>query len=749
MKKWIKLSLPYLFPLVLIIIVATSFISSSTYKYFNPEERIIKIDRKDPELMESSIKMIARRIKKINPDDKKLKNKLTFVLGYLFYAKRDYEFAEKVLVRALDSDNNLFYDYTNYYLARISSMQNNYQQAIKYLDNIDKRNTILNAEITELYGLCYYELGFFDKSAKHYQLLLKAYPPTKEKTLSVLLTLANIYRNVNDFSMEGKILKEIILTYPTSTYTPHLKKRFKSQNKKSYRKEGNLDEFKKSLIKEANGFFEEKEFNSALKLYKKYLELFPNDENKMLVLNKLKYCYKLNDMDDEFSSILEEIVNLAPDEGSLYALGINYFSNEKLNKAANVFKNLIVNFPSSFKTYKYIYNLARIYEVSEKYEEAIVYFNKARKEATLNSTSSEENYARKALFKIGWIYYKQKKYYQLIDHFNNHLDSKLGKTIRTKMLYWIGRSYDHLGLSKKANKYYFKITQNDKYSYYGIKALENLKGSINKINLAPNAHTRTYKTRTVFMSPSLRKKLEKIEFFIYYDMVSFAQNEIKHLETRSTNKEFLFYLATLKNQVEDILGSFILLNKISRNSYKSIPPYGFKLLWPKRYWEKISKHSRNADLNPYIALSIIRQESAFNPRAVSVANARGVMQILPPVAKKVAKKLNMQRFNLFKPDDNIKISTAFLSSIISKHNHLAFAIAAYNAGGRPLKRWLKRFKMNTVEEFIEEIPYDETHYYVKNVLRNLVNYKRLYFKSNSIVSDTKKTISSKDKYEVF
>lgn len=736
MRRIFNFLVPYLFPFLLIIGIFSYFLNSSTYKYFDPEERIIDIDPYNLENIGKNLKKVIKKLRKVDPDNKALRDKLNFVIGYLYYLKHDYTKAEKVLLKSLRKEN-LLYDYVNYYLAKINVLYNQFKTAIDYLDNIDFNKTTLQAEIIETYGLCNYELGFFDNAATYYETLIDKYSPSKKHTLDYLRILSNIYRNLNNFTQENKVLKEIVLNYPTSSISSHLKARFKKQNYSIYDSQVDLNEFKKTLLKGAKGFFIEKDFASAIKLYKKYLSFFPNDENKILVLNRLKFCYKLSNREEAFSLMLEKIVNLAPSEDSLYALAINYFSNEQYKKSIEIFKKLIVSFPSSFKTYKYLYNLARLNEVTLNYGVAEHYFKKVVAEITSNSSSDEKRYAQKAVFKIGWLYYKQKKYSEAISHFKSALKLKIAFNIKNKINYWTARSYENLGLADKAKIFYNKIIKKDQYSYYALKALENTNGSISKHEIKENASTQFYKTRMVFLPLKKRKALEKIEFFIYYDLINFAKKELSNLGQNYSDQDFLFYLSALKYQVGDILGSIRIINNLTRDSFNDIPKYGLKLLWPKKYWNIVTNYAEKVGVDPYLALSIIRQESAFNPNAVSVANARGLMQILPTVADGVARQLRIYNYNLFEPEDNIKISTTYLSKVLTNHSNKVFALAAYNAGRTPLERWKKRMNTINLEEFIEEIPYDETHHYVKNVLRNYINYRRFYASADNITTKTR------------
>ncbi len=133
-----------------------------------------------------------------------------------------------------------------------------------------------------------------------------------------------------------------------------------------------------------------------------------------------------------------------------------------------------------------------------------------------------------------------------------------------------------------------------------------------------------------------------------------------------------------------------------------------------------------------LALGIARQESQFNPLAISPAGARGLMQLMPGTAKRVAKRLKVRysRSSLTSdPDYNVRLGSAHLEELLRKFDgSYAMAIAAYNAGERRVNTWVRENgdpRSPDVDEvdWIEMIPFDETRNYVQRVLENVVVYR--------------------------
>src|SRR5437899_8434335 len=106
-------------------------------------------------------------------------------------------------------------------------------------------------------------------------------------------------------------------------------------------------------------------------------------------------------------------------------------------------------------------------------------------------------------------------------------------------------------------------------------------------------------------------------------------------------------------------------------------------LFPRPYWDPLKRHAGANRLDPFLVASLIRQESEFNPGAVSHANALGLMQLLPNTGKKVAKEAKLRHFNatqLFVPGVNLQLGTRYFRSMVDKFGSFEYALAAYNAG---------------------------------------------------------------------
>ena len=155
----------------------------------------------------------------------------------------------------------------------------------------------------------------------------------------------------------------------------------------------------------------------------------------------------------------------------------------------------------------------------------------------------------------------------------------------------------------------------------------------------------------------------------------------------------------------------------------------YRLLFPVVDRDELTRESKAHGLDPTLVAGVIRQESSFNPRATSVAGARGLMQVMPSVGAQVSRALSFPFWNpalLFDADANLQLGTAHLATFVKQYGELPRVLAAYNAGGSRASRWSTKAGVDDPEIFVERIPFAETRDYVRLVQRNEAMYKALY-----------------------
>lgn len=164
-------------------------------------------------------------------------------------------------------------------------------------------------------------------------------------------------------------------------------------------------------------------------------------------------------------------------------------------------------------------------------------------------------------------------------------------------------------------------------------------------------------------------------------------------------------------------------------SLDQAPEKFWRLAFPLPYRKALEEYCRQQMLDPYLMAALIRQESEFNPKAISRANARGLAQMMPATGRQLSRKLGM-RFRtamLFTPDTNLKLSTYYLKQLSDDlQGKWEATLASYNAGKTHVMAWMAAANYREPAEFVESIPFNETRGYVESVLRNAEVYRKLY-----------------------
>ena len=163
---------------------------------------------------------------------------------------------------------------------------------------------------------------------------------------------------------------------------------------------------------------------------------------------------------------------------------------------------------------------------------------------------------------------------------------------------------------------------------------------------------------------------------------------------------------------------------------ESAPPEFWKLAFPIPYRADLERYAKQNGLDPFLMAALIRQESEFNPKAVSKANARGLTQIMPATGRELSRRLQMRPYStarLFQPSVSLQLGSYYLKSVsASLGGRWEAALAAYNAGLARANAWLTWGDFQEPAEFIETVPFSQTRNYVQVVLRNAEMYRRLY-----------------------
>jgi len=170
--------------------------------------------------------------------------------------------------------------------------------------------------------------------------------------------------------------------------------------------------------------------------------------------------------------------------------------------------------------------------------------------------------------------------------------------------------------------------------------------------------------------------------------------------------------------------------------------WAWECLYPQPFGDEVSALEAEHALPRGLLYALMRQESAFDPAAVSPVKAVGLMQLMPATASKAAAEISLDfdPDKLTSPSVNLRLGAYYMAKLMNMFKgHVILAAAAYNAGPTAVSRWIDAGQDNDIDLWVARIPYDETRNYVARVAQNMARYQWLAG-GDAAVSDISLTI---------
>jgi soluble lytic murein transglycosylase len=393
---------------------------------------------------------------------------------------------------------------------------------------------------------------------------------------------------------------------------------------------------------------------------------------------------------------------------------------------------LVLRFPGSRWLEEALYSGGNMYLLKGSAPQAIYNYS------TLYKMFPSSTYAPSAHWRTAWLSYRTRNYSEAARLMDEQLQRYPGGLEIPAALYWRGRMYeDEEHNFPQAANYYRKLISLYADYYYANLARQRLAALGTLPQVAPAAALNTTQRPP---APELTADLPENDVHLIKArlLANAALNEYIGPEIHASptadqwgalaQAEIYVSFGESTRALQSMKHSGISFFTVP---FEQVPPVYWHLLFPQPYWNELVADSSKNNLDPYLVASLIRQESEFNPSAVSPANAYGLMQLLPSVAKSLAKKHGIKKFDarqqLLNPSINLELGTVNLRQVLDRFGgQVEYALAAYNAGDTPVRQWLASSDYKDVPEFVESIPYTETRDYVQAILRNREMYRNLY-----------------------
>ncbi len=490
---------------------------------------------------------------------------------------------------------------------------------------------------------------------------------------------------------------------------------------------------KQDLFDEASQNFEDKNYKEAILQFKKYLLKASREDPKAEeALQKLSIMHKRLGNDEDYLKSLWMLAKFKKADPKLfpynpkwlYEVVKRYWSQEEILIAKKYLLKLI-----SWPNHRYVgscyYILAKISAEEKNYPKVLEYLTQAQA-YPLDPLINEE-----ISFLKGWYARKTQNCAQAIEEFEKFKDTFPKSDFFMPASYWLARCHEAIGEKNIAKELYQELIEKNPYSYYAVRSRVRLEENVKPLKFSQN-QTLSYKKNALqVVNPKYFSKGEQlIRLGLGEDGAYELQQATSFKTLFNTSWKFQYYIASLYHLGGDHISSFIILNELQNSSLNDLPLEHLLILYPRRYWSLIQDYSKRFGVDPYLVLSIMRQESAFNAKVISPADAYGLLQITPYMASEMGKRLNIplkSKEDLLTPETNLLYCVFYISELLKKFDgDVVLALASYNANEQVVKKWVNRLWSSDIEEFIEEIPYRETRNYVKLILRNYTNHMWIY-----------------------
>ena len=397
----------------------------------------------------------------------------------------------------------------------------------------------------------------------------------------------------------------------------------------------------------------------------------------------------------------------------------------------SIIAQMVAKYPNSRWLEEALYSGGNMYLLTHDTDQAIYHYQ------MLVDRFPMSMYAPSAHWRVAWMAYRQRRYSDAARLMDEQVVRYGAGLEAPSALYWRGRIYeDQAHDFAQAANYYRALNTTYTNYYYGYLARQRLTVLGKQPDVAPAATLAAVRKFTV---PDLVGTVPQDDPHVIKAklLANAALNEYIGPEI-SVSAGSAQWGTLAQAQIYASYGEYSRsLQALKRSGISffalapsKLPQEYLRLMFPQPWWNDLVADAGKNGLDPYLVASLVRQESEFNPAAVSPAHAYGLMQLLASVGKENAKREGLKGFQtaqLLNPATNLQLGTRNLKSVLDRFGEQPeYALAAYNAGDVPVRQWMTNGDYKDIAEFVESIPYTETREYVQAIMRNREMYRALY-----------------------
>jgi soluble lytic murein transglycosylase len=390
-------------------------------------------------------------------------------------------------------------------------------------------------------------------------------------------------------------------------------------------------------------------------------------------------------------------------------------------EALRAYEEFRRRYPQDERAGEALYAIGRIQQQAGQGAAAIAAYREVVNDYPSNKLAGE------AHWRIGWIQYQTKNWAGAAATFAQVADRE---PMRDEAEYWQGRALQRAGRSAAARQLYSDIVQRTPRGYYALWARRRL-GEGSAAVLLHDTASIAVPTPPAADPPQVP---DTFHLARAGELTAAGVNTLARKELAATEREYDYdmavqrYLVRAYQTVEAYAAAQRVARRLGSQAELSASEEQ-QLRYPLAFWSTVHRAAESQSVDPLLVVAIIRQESMFDPVARSSADARGLMQLLPSTAERVAAASDQptDHIDLNDPDVNIDLGTRYLRTLLTRFGADPLkAIAAYNGGENAVAKWQGQFADLADDEFVESITYRETRDYVKRVVANYRTYQQVY-----------------------
>lgn len=344
--------------------------------------------------------------------------------------------------------------------------------------------------------------------------------------------------------------------------------------------------------------------------------------------------------------------------------------------------------------------------------------------------------AERAAWKAGWWAYRHGEFADAARVFESTAVTFPRSDYRPSYLYWSARARTSMGDTALARERLGVTIADYGNSYYGRLAARDLAkmdgaaGDVPQPARAPRARAAASALAVASAPPTA----SLIRLLVATELYDAALDELEYARVVWGSTPVVeATMALMLNRQGDYRRGATLIRRAYPQFLTAgaggLPDEVLRVVFPLDYWPLLQQYAATNGLDPHLVAALVAQESMFDAGARSNANAYGLMQLVPPTARRIGRSLGLRRVTpraLTGPELNIRLGTKHFADLLKRFGAPYLALAAYNAGEHRVVAWLKDRPGLPPDEFIDDIPFPETQAYVRRILGTMEDYRRLY-----------------------